>query len=105
MGIWGSETFENDFAEDFLGDHVRLLKRGIEKYLKERHAEKALAAVAALRALAVGIPSASIKISAPDVRKWESQYFDCFDWYYSVGEGEEEEVGFADEVFGAVIFD
>ena len=86
MGAWGSDIFQDDTALDFVGDLAHSLVQmlhdhlGASRFLEDRIiGPDVSAALACLRALALGIDSTRTCLSRSEVDLWRDNYLKWFD--------------------------
>jgi hypothetical protein len=87
MGTWGTGTFDNDAASDFLDEAVQQLRQFIDEDLTKSAEDSVLersvlAAVSCLRAILSGTVTpeqASIFVPRTVVEDWRDRYLEWFD--------------------------
>jgi hypothetical protein len=107
MGVWGYQVFDGDGACDFLGHVIRHLREVVEEGLelgqskrRTRYRKAKLVkgrslglhgpvapAVAALRALLAGIPSARVCLGRKRVRGWKRAFLAWYEAEYVPANG------------------
>jgi Domain of unknown function (DUF4259) len=92
MSAWGSKIFQDDTALDFLGDLSGALEQilhdhlGKSKFRIDREiGPDVVAALACLRALAVGIDSLRCNLSRSEVNLWRVNYLRWYDKHGAKG--------------------
>ena len=87
MGSWGPGTWDNDTAQDFLGNTISALEAFIDNDLKASRSDgvyerPTLAAVAVLRVIMVQLAKPYF-LSRRKAESWQRDYLTWFDQVYS----------------------